>query len=56
MARRSLRIFLWMLALLAVMESNPDARSPLPPGIDMVLIGDSDSEHRFLSRYRAGPR
>lgn len=33
-------------------ESNPDAELPLPAGTDLVLIGDSDSEHRFLTRYR----
>lgn len=33
-------------------ESNPDARLPLPAGSDLVLIGDSHSEHRFLTRYR----
>jgi voltage-gated potassium channel len=34
-------------------ESNPDPRAPLEAGGDIVLIGDSESEHRFLSRYRA---
>jgi voltage-gated potassium channel len=34
------------------LESNPDARQPLPAGSELVLIGDSESEHRFLSRYR----
>ena len=33
-------------------ESNPDPRLSLPSGSDLVLIGDSDSEHRFLTRYR----
>jgi Trk K+ transport system NAD-binding subunit len=32
-------------------ESNPSARAPLPSGGDLVLIGDSESEDRFLSRY-----
>ncbi len=32
-------------------EANPDPMSPLPAGTDLVLIGDSESEHRFLSRY-----
>jgi Trk K+ transport system NAD-binding subunit len=35
------------------LESNPDVNAPLPNGSDLVLIGDSDSEHRFLSRYRS---
>lgn len=34
------------------LESNPDARQPLPADSELVLIGDSESEHRFLSRYR----
>jgi voltage-gated potassium channel len=34
--------------------SNPPAKEPLPPDGELVLIGDSDSEHRFLSRYRTG--
>jgi len=33
-------------------RSNPDPRAPLPPDAELVLIGDSESEHRFLSRYR----
>jgi voltage-gated potassium channel len=33
--------------------SNPDAREPLPAASDLVLIGDSESEDRFLSRYRS---
>lgn len=37
------------------LESNPDAQVPLPEGGELVLIGDADSEHRFLSRYRSGP-
>jgi K+/H+ antiporter YhaU regulatory subunit KhtT len=37
-------------------RSNPDARAPLPAGADLVLIGDDDSEHRFLSRYRSRSR
>lgn len=36
----------------AQFESNPDAGLPLPAGSDLVLIGDSDSEHRFLTRYQ----
>jgi K+/H+ antiporter YhaU regulatory subunit KhtT len=31
-------------------HGNPDARSPLLAAADLVLIGDSDSEHRFPSR------
>jgi Trk K+ transport system NAD-binding subunit len=36
-------------------EPNPDPNVPLPGGGDLVLIGDSESEHRFLSRYRTSP-
>ena len=36
------------------LESNPDAHAPLPATADLVLIGDADSEHRFLNRYRSG--
>lgn len=32
-------------------EANPDPMEPLPAGTDLVLIGDSESEDRFLSRY-----
>ena len=32
--------------------SNPDPHAPLPAGADLVLIGDAESEHRFLNRYR----
>jgi Trk K+ transport system NAD-binding subunit len=38
------------------LESSPDAHAPLPAGADLVLIGDADSEHRFLNRYRSGRR
>jgi voltage-gated potassium channel len=34
-------------------ESNPTATSRLRRGTDLVLIGDTDAEDRFLSRYRA---
>jgi voltage-gated potassium channel len=30
---------------------NPDAATPLPAGHDLVLIGDTEAEHRFFSRY-----
>jgi voltage-gated potassium channel len=36
--------------------SNPDVGAPLPAGTDLVLIGDSESEDRFLSRYRSDRR
>jgi voltage-gated potassium channel len=43
-------------------ESNPDASKPLPSDADLIVIGDSESEQRFLSMYptqrtplRAGP-
>lgn len=32
-------------------ESNPDASTPLPPDADLIVIGDSESEQRFLTRY-----
>ena len=35
------------------LESNPDAHAPLPEQADLVLIGDADSENRFLERYRS---
>ena len=31
---------------------NPDPQVPLAAGADLVLIGDAESEHRFLNRYR----
>ena len=34
------------------MTTNPDPSSPLPPDADLVLIGDEESERRFLERYR----
>jgi Trk K+ transport system NAD-binding subunit len=37
-------------------RSNPDAGAVLPPGADLVLIGDGESEDRFLRRYRPGRR
>jgi len=33
-------------------QANPPAEAVLPAGADLVLIGDSASEHRFLTRYR----
>jgi Trk K+ transport system NAD-binding subunit len=36
--------------------SNPDAGARLLPGGDLVLIGDDESEGRFLSRYLDGSR
>ncbi len=36
-------------------EANPDAAKPLRSGTELVLIGDSQSEHRFLRRYRLRP-
>jgi voltage-gated potassium channel len=35
-------------------EPNPPASRALPSAGDLVLIGDSESEDRFLSRYRSG--
>lgn len=35
-------------------EANPDPGAPLVAGTELVLIGDSDSEHRFLTRYPTG--
>jgi hypothetical protein len=37
-------------------ESNPSADVPLTAWSDLVLIGDSESEDRFLSRYRSQKR
>jgi Trk K+ transport system NAD-binding subunit len=37
-------------------RSNPDAGVPFPAGADLVLIGDGQSEDRFLRRYRSGRR
>lgn len=37
-------------------HANPDPAEPLPDGGDLALIGDSESEHRFLSRYRPSTR
>ena len=37
-------------------EPNPDPSVALPDGGELVLVGDSESEHRFLSRYRTSPR
>lgn len=37
-------------------RANPPADAVLPDGGDLVLIGDSASEHRFLTRYRTTPR
>jgi Trk K+ transport system NAD-binding subunit len=33
-------------------RSNLDPAAPLPAGAELILIGDSEAEHRFLSRYR----
>jgi voltage-gated potassium channel len=32
-------------------ESNPDASKPLPADADLIVIGDSESEQRFLGMY-----
>lgn len=37
-------------------HANPPADDPLPADADLVLIGDSASEHRFLTRYRTDHR
>ncbi len=37
-------------------EPNPDPTVPLPAGGELVLIGDDESEDRFLSRYRTSAR
>lgn len=37
-------------------EPNPDPAAALPDGGELVLIGDSESEDRFLNRYRTSPR
>jgi hypothetical protein len=33
------------------METNPDPSQPLPEDADLVVIGDEDSERRFLERF-----
>jgi voltage-gated potassium channel len=35
-------------------QTNPPADAPLPSHADLVLIGDSESEDRFLTRYGTG--
>ena len=37
-------------------QSNPDSRAPLPASAELVLIGDGDSEDRFLRRYHTKKR
>ena len=32
-------------------ETNPDPQRPLPAGAELVVIGDSESEGRFLARF-----
>lgn len=41
------------IASAAEFEVNPPSDAVLPADADLVLIGDSASEHRFLTRYRA---
>lgn len=36
-------------------ESNPRPDTVLPAAADLILIGDAESEHRFLSRYSPKP-
>jgi Trk K+ transport system NAD-binding subunit len=33
------------------LEINPDASQPLPPDAELYLVGNTDSESRFLARY-----
>lgn len=33
------------------MQVNPDAQRPLPQGAELILIGDAESEARFISRF-----
>jgi len=33
------------------MTTNPDPSKPLPPDADLVVIGDEESEQRFLERF-----
>ena len=33
-------------------QVNPAASEPLPPDGELVLVGDAESEHRFLSQFR----
>lgn len=36
-----------------VAESNPDPNVPLPSDGELILIGDNEAEHRFLTEHRA---
>ena len=33
------------------MEINPDALSPLPARAELIIVGDAESESRFLERF-----
>ncbi len=33
------------------LEINPDATHPLPADSELIVIGDSDSERRFLNEF-----
>jgi voltage-gated potassium channel len=33
------------------LDINPDPRRPLPEGADLIVIGDAESESRFLTRF-----
>ncbi|MFN4259466.1 MAG: potassium channel family protein [Gemmataceae bacterium] len=35
------------------LDINPDAATPLPGDAELIVIGDAEAEHRFLSRYSA---
>ena len=44
------------LTIDGTLHSNPDASTRLPAGAELVLIGDTEAEHEFLTRYRMIPR
>jgi K+/H+ antiporter YhaU regulatory subunit KhtT len=35
------------------MQINPDPNTPLPARADLILIGTTEAEKRFLQRYGA---
>ena len=47
------RIGCHVIALTAdgTMQINPDPRTPLPAHVDLILIGTTEAEKRFLQRY-----
>jgi K+/H+ antiporter YhaU regulatory subunit KhtT len=35
-----------------VMTINPDADALIPPGAELVILGDREAEGRFFEKYR----